>query len=449
MIGLVVLLVMGTSYSFGRSSWPASLLNNERGSETTLDDASSTGTFKRVSIKIKEPSKKKEIDGLALDVRHQFPDGTFTAHVPASLLSRLQALADVEEVPVFQLTHHDGELMAAKPVCGNGIAEKSEKCGEPGLSCPVGETCANCKCGATTPPPSSRVCFPSQQREYNVTQINGGLAGNGAGINVAVLDTGIDTDHPDLMANITLCKDATKRGIQNGCEDKDSVGHGTHSSGIIAASGGADGLGLFGVAPAVSLQIIKVCGGGGCFGDDIAAAIDYVAGQGAQVINMSFGGNSESSLIRDAIARHPDTLFVASAGNDGPAPGSIDYPAANSNVVAVAAHDTNLMVASFSSRGITDGDDGTLSSREIEFSAGGVQVESTNKGGCYSKLSGTSFSSPTIAGLAARLWTAAGGTASTVRSYLRTIVTDITTANGSGAGIGYDIASGYGIPVAP
>jgi len=83
---------------------------------------------------------------------------------------------------------------------------------------------------------------------------------------------------------------------------------------------------------------IKVCGAGGsCWTDDIAAGIDYAANNGANIISMSLGGDSESSLIRDAIdyATGKGVLIVVAAGNDGPADGSIDYPGANVKVIAI------------------------------------------------------------------------------------------------------------------
>ena len=161
---------------------------------------------------------------------------------------------------------------------------------------------------------------------------------------------------------------------------------------------------------------------------------------------MSFGGPSPSTLIEEAISNNPQPLYIASAGNTGPNQDTIEFPAANPAVVAVAAHDINKVVAAFSSRGIDDGNDASISLKEVELSAGGVQIESTHKDGCYSQLSGTSFSAPTVSGLAAKVWQ---GSSSATRTYLISIVEDIIQADGGGAGPGYDIASGYGLPIAP
>ncbi len=292
-----------------------------------------------------------------------------------------------------------------------------------------------CKSSDEEPVPDERSCYPSVQEPYGIEMVNGGSGG--AGINVAVLDTGVYSNHLDL--DVKLCKDTTKRGIKKGCNDL--VGHGTHVSGTIAANGGDDGLGIFGVAPEANLWMVKVCGPRGCWTDDIAEAIKYVTDQGANIISMSLGGNTESSLIRDAIdyATENGVLIIAAAGNDGPADGSIDYPGANAKVIAVGAIDLAEAVPDFSSRGIDDNDDSTIIEREVEFGAPGVAVESTFNNGCYAFGDGTSMATPHVAGLAAKLWR---GDAVSTRSYLRTIIRDISPE-------GYDTATGFGLPIAP
>lgn len=267
----------------------------------------------------------------------------------------------------------------------------------------------------------------------------------GAGVNVAVLDTGANKEHLDLKNRITLCKDATGNGIVDGCLDGN--GHGTHTAGTIAADGGSDGLGIRGVAPGASLWIYKVCGSNGwCYSDDIARAIDDASTRGANIVSMSIGGDSPSSLELEAIQRAVDAgvLVVAAAGNDGPAGGTIDWPGAFKEVVAVAAINSSKVVANWSSRGIDDGHDTTIVDREVEFAEAGVSVLSTWKDGKYATISGTSMATPHLSGIAAARWVACGG-AGAIRSCLRDIGTDITVADGGGASSGYDIASGYGL----
>lgn len=304
------------------------------------------------------------------------------------------------------------------------------------------------------PAPTDRLVWPSDATPWGIETIYGDAAilttSGGAGINVAVLDTGVTKDHLDLSRRVAQCVNFTGgppgalRINEGECADKD--GHGTHVAGTILADGGADGEGIYGVAPGAMLLAYKVCGGGGCWGDDIAAAIDYAGASGAHIVSMSLGGDSESSLIKEAIARNPDLLIVAAAGNDGPAIGSIDYPGANANVVAVAALGivgTALYVPDWSSRGVNQlGDeDLVIDEREVELAAPGVSVESTYRDGGYAFMSGTSMATPHISGLAAKLWQ---GSAAATRSYLDSL------ADTAPMGLPHnDPSVGFGIPTVP
>lgn len=294
----------------------------------------------------------------------------------------------------------------------------------------------------------SRVAFPSDQTPWGIEKMYNDVSivstSGGAGLKVAVLDTGVYRNHVDLYRRVADCKDfsSPRSPMINGkCVDKN--GHGTHVSGTILADGGEDGLGIYGVAPAASLFAYKVCGNSGyCWSDDIAFAIRKAADNGANIISMSLGSNSESSLIRDAItyAVGKGVLVVAAAGNDGPAIGSIDYPGANANAIAVAAIDSSENVTNWSSRGVNDGDY-VIEEREVEFAAPGLYVESTWKDGKYYTISGTSMATPHISGLAAKLWQ---GSASATRTYLQNLAKlhDIDA-------VGDDPASGFGLPQVP
>ncbi len=332
-----------------------------------------------------------------VSVRHEFPQGVFTAEVPLARYQQLAQLAVLEPVPLYYIS--------GKPA------------------------------------PAARTCTPSAQLPWGVSRVNGGLGG--AGIRVAVLDTGAMTNHFDLKNRVVDCKDFTKGfNIQKGCSDAN--GHGTHVSGTILADRGSDGKGVMGVAPQASLLAYKVCGNdGSCWSDDIAAALRYAADKGANIVSMSLGGDSPVSIMRDAVryASSKGVLVVAAAGNDGPSDGTIDYPGAYPEVVAVAATDATDAVASFSSRGINyDTLPYVSEERDVEFAAPGVQVESTWNDGCYRTISGTSMATPHISGLAAALWQ---GNASATRTFLQ---------NNARAGldlgrVGDDPDAGFGMPV--
>ncbi len=350
-------------------------------------------------------------------VHHEFPKA-FSTELNPTQLGIVKGLGiKVEKVSVYHVI--------GKPTCNyNGVCEPE-----------LGEnpSCSDCKNGGTT----ERTCYPKNQKPWGIIKVNGGSGG--AGVRVAVLDTGVYKDHLDLKANIVDCKDATKRGIKNGCADGN--GHGTHVSGTILANGGSDGKGIYGVAPEAKLMAIKVCGNSGiCWGDDIAAGIKYASDNGANIISMSLGGDTPDSQILSAIdyAVSKGVLVVAAAGNDGPAEGSIDYPGAYYKVIAVGAIDSSENVPDWSSRGTNDGDY-IVEEKEVEFGAPGVSVESTWNDGCYNTISGTSMATPHVSGLAAKLWQ---GNAEDTRSYLQSIAKDIWET-------GDDPATGFGLPIAP
>jgi len=271
-----------------------------------------------------------------------------------------------------------------------------------------------------------------------------GSAG-GEDMTIAVLDSGVQITHPDISQRIADCKDFTapKQAVMNGkCEDKN--GHGTHVAGIIAADGGKDGLGIYGMAPETKLLVYRVCGtNGSCWADDVAVAIRTAADAKAQIINISLGSDTSNKLIEDAVNYASDggVLLVAAAGNDGPYVGSIDYPAAYANVVAVGALDAELVVSEWSSRGNNSETDVDVANvGDLDFAAPGVNIESTWKDNGYSVLSGTSMAAPHIAGLAAKLWNfSAENPAEEVRDTLKKLTLDISP-------IGEDDDSGFGLP---
>lgn len=366
----------------------------------------------------------------AFNSRHEFKNG-FTADLNDWQV-RLSKLLGVEVEPVTVL-----QVLPVEEV--RGVRDQKE---------PKDFSSTNARAKA----PKVTRLLPSDQTPWGVEYVYNDPAltstVGGKGINVAVLDTGINSAHPDLKARVSKCKDFTNLRVpmvDGRCEDKN--GHGTHVAGIIAADGGADGLGIYGVAPEVSLYAFKVCSlSGTCYADDIASAIVDAVDENAHIINLSLGSDKLSGLIREAIdyAASGGVLVVAAAGNDGPYFASIDYPAAQSNVLAVGAFDVEYVMADWSSRGINSKTTSwVVEDQDIEFAAPGVNIESTWKNGGYVVLSGTSMAAPLVAGLAAKDWPTSASIsdpAGWVRDYLHQSVIDLLPP-------GDDDASGFGFPI--
>jgi aqualysin 1 len=216
------------------------------------------------------------------------------------------------------------------------------------------------------------------------------LAGNGSGaitnVDAYVIDTGIDTSHPDLnVVEFTQYANGPRR---------DCNGHGTHVAGTIGARD--DAAGVVGVAPGIRLHAIKVlnCAGSGSW-SDVISGINYVAATTARpaVANMSLGGPQNTAVddaVKGAVAK--GVFFGVAAGNDG-ADACGHSPAAagtTSGVDTVAATDSSDTEASWSNYGNC-----------VDIWAPGVSIYSTYKSGSYATLSGTSMATPHVVGGAA------------------------------------------------
>jgi subtilisin len=226
---------------------------------------------------------------------------------------------------------------------------------------------------------------------WGVARVNAPAAwssGQGAGVKVAVIDTGIDCTHPDLQCDFS----AGTNIINPGSKPMDDNKHGTHVAGTIAGRGNGS-TGVLGVAPKAALIPIKVMDSNGNGStSDIINGINWATTARVNVINLSIGGPTGSVALERAVEKAiaAGIVVVCSAGNSGPTPNTVAFPAGYPGVIAVAASDDNDKVASFSSRGDA-----------VSFIAPGVDITSTVPGGGYAKLSGTSMASPHVAGLAA------------------------------------------------
>lgn len=252
---------------------------------------------------------------------------------------------------------------------------------------------------------------------------------------IAILDTGVDIDHPDLKANIwTNTKesegaedyDDDGNGFKDDLHGWDFVnqtgrigdwnGHGTHCAGIAAAVGG-NGIGIVGANPDALIMPVTVMQSDGT-GDvaTIIKGIDYAVANGADIISMSFGSYGESKAEEQALGRaYQKAVLVAAAGNDG---GCLNhnhgwiydlkpmYPAVYSFVLGVQAMNSKGLRAKWSNYD----DDGSTYSEwgedklyNYELLAPGEDIESTYPGGNYKSLNGTSMATPMVAGALSRL----------------------------------------------
>ncbi len=287
----------------------------------------------------------------------------------------------------------------------------------------------------------------------------------GTGVTVAVIDTGIDFNHPDLGGNIWFNQTELygHPGIDddgNGFVDDirgwdfynkdnnptDDHGHGTHVAGIIGAAAD-NGVGIAGIAPESKIMSLKVLNASGSgYIQDVVSAIRYAADKGAKVINMSLGimknflsrtlQNMLNSAVQYAVGK--GSVVVAAAGNDGSNIKNT-YPAALSNVIAVGAiepvTDKRAYFSNFGS--------------QLDFVAPGVDVLSLRAGNtsfglnstnsAYSRASGTSMASPVVAGVVAllRAWNPLL-TLSDIYKRLKDSAVDLGSA-------GFDSYYGYGM----
>jgi len=273
------------------------------------------------------------------------------------------------------------------------------------------------------PAPAKPAVTPEEKEiPWGVKRVNAAGAWNtntGAGVKVAIVDTGMDFNHPDLAAHYVGGYNA----VSTGTLPMDDHGHGTHVSGTIGAI--RDAKGVVGVAPDARLYAVKVldANGSGTY-SNIVDGIQWAADNGIQVINMSLGGGSGTPALASVMtaANKAGVTIVCAAGNDS---GPVNFPAKYPEAIAISASDSADKIASFSSRGA-----------EIAFIAPGVNVYSSYKGGAFKTMSGTSMASPHVAGLAVLAIGAGADTPAKVRAALKKAATPLGLKPGEeGAGM--------------
>ena len=290
---------------------------------------------------------------------------------------------------------------------------------------------------------------PYASQQYSTAMVRADRvrsAATGAGVVVAVIDTGVQSTHADLAPTVAggaprvlrgttfLTPDSGRPNLSGSPGTTDSNGHGTHVAGIIAAARG-NGIGVEGIAPDAQILPVRALDGSG-FGwsSDIAASIMWSHQQGADVINLSLAGPGESATISAAInsvstdtsrGKAP-TVVIAAAGNSG-ANYSLMWPAAHPRVIAVGSTDSLDRVASTSSRG-----------SYLDVTAPGVNILSTCAPSGYCFRSGTSMASPLVAGAAALLRQQdPGRDGAAIETILERSTFDVDR-------LGFDTSSGWG-----
>jgi thermitase len=233
----------------------------------------------------------------------------------------------------------------------------------------------------------------------------------GDGAKVAILDSGVYSEHPDIGRII-----AQRDFVEDDAVADDDYGHGTQVTGIAGALTD-NGKGVAGGCFECGLLIAKVMGAGGFTTDSrIVEGINWSVSHGADVVNLSLGGPGDSSVLRTAVNRAygRGAVVVAAAGNEGR--NVVRYPAAYPEVIAVSATTAYGRLASFSSRGDW-----------VDLAAPGTDILSTSKSGGYEMQGGTSMSAPFVSGLAGLL-ASQGMSAHSIRQHMQTTAEDLGPA---------------------
>lgn len=229
--------------------------------------------------------------------------------------------------------------------------------------------------------------------QWDLDRINAPNAWNktvGVGTRVAVVDTGIDRNHPDLASKIVAQKDLVNNDL---VAEDDAAGHGTHVAGTVGAVTD-NGKGVAATCPGCKLLVAKAGNSRILLDSDIVQGIYWSVNNRARAINLSLGSKGKSRVLEHAVdyAWDHGVVVVAAAGNENTA--RPRYPAAYKHVISVSATNQQNKRAPFSNYGST-----------VDVAAPGVEILSTVPGGRYGGKSGTSMASPHVAALAGLLAT--------------------------------------------
>jgi subtilisin family serine protease len=229
--------------------------------------------------------------------------------------------------------------------------------------------------------------FAAQWHLNRIDAPNAWLSTTGAAQSpIAIIDSGVDATHPDLSSKVI----PGWSFLSNNSDTRDVLGHGTKTAGVAAAAAN-NSIGVAGVSwlnPIMPLVVLDSSNYATYF--NIGKAITWAADHGARVLSISISGTTSSSTLQSAVdyAWNKGAIVIAAAGNSGTT--AMMYPAACNRAIAVGATDSNDALASFSNRGAW-----------VDLVAPGVSIMTTTRGGGYGAASGTSFSTPMTAGVAA------------------------------------------------
>jgi serine protease len=291
-----------------------------------------------------------------------------------------------------------------------------------------------------------------------------GYAANGADVMIGSIDTGVDFSHPEftgrLIAGCDWYSMAAAGNSSGTCsdftpDDTPDEGHGTHTTGTMAGST-VGVAGVAGAASHVKVLVQRVCGSAGCYTSSIVnalyAAADYLDAnkQHLVAVNMSLGGNSESTAEKNAIAyaTKQGVLVIASAGNSGS--GKVACPACDANAISVASTTWADALAPYSQYGSgldisapggscysNSTPEGCIFSAVVSGYTGGTTYSGPQAGGSYTYMQGTSMAAPQVTGTAAIVASKAGLRGSALRSRILGTADDLGT-------VGYDTKFGNG-----
>lgn len=248
------------------------------------------------------------------------------------------------------------------------------------------------------PPDSPLVTYATEKLRLSQAH----ALAKGENITVAVIDSGIDTAHPELAGTVTAQFNALTSEARPDA-------HGTGIAGVIAGHSRMQG-----IAPGASILAIRAFDGSEGTSLSVMKGIDYAATNGARIINMSFAGPNDPGVARTiAAARRRGIVMIAAAGNAGPKSAPL-YPAADPNVIAVTATDAHDKLYAASNRG-----------RYVALAAPGVDIVAPGLEATYQVASGTSFAAAKISGIVALMLQRKSRTPDEILATLRATAKDL------------------------